>query len=68
MEILQKKQLQVLMESGTKSLQVSLCPQYSVHVDSNWNSQNKLSQVGNNASSKGKTEIHNSLECGSQIE
>ena len=47
-----------------KSWQVSLWPQYSVHVDSNRNSLNKLIQVCNYASAKAKTEIENSLECG----
>ena len=37
-------------------------------MDSNRNSLNKLSQVVDNASAEGKTEIQNSLECGSQIE
>ena len=37
-------------------------------MDSKRNNLNKLSQVGNNASVKGKTEIENNLEYGSQIE
>ena len=37
-------------------------------MDSNRNSLNKVSQVVDNDSAEGKTEIQNSLECGSQIE
>ena len=56
------------MQTSNKSQQVSLWLQYSVNVDSNRKYLNKLIQVGNNTSAKGKTEIKNNLECGSQIE